>query len=683
MKKVHPNNQNYARPDMRERSDHTLSSEFAKKGEAHLLRGDPVGFHLLSVAVRLNPDDFALFHNQGLALLEYGIRQDDLKILFRAGKSFKEAVRLEPDYLDAWHMWGYTLYVIGTRRNEPLHIRGAIEKYETAILIAEKWAPDSHSGNLLADLYRELGNAWVRLARSSQEAQDLRIASEAYECASSHGAATPDFFLRFGNAYVLFGQKVNNPSLISKGIAKQVRATFSRPRSGYYRLQLGIAYKALYEYTYEEEHFTLANDAFVAAASLSSEGSFLRKQWAELLLAGGLFTRDVCKLRACVARCRRGLMCRGRKDARLSGIMSVALVAIGQLKDDVRLLRQGEKEVRRLLSAHRTDPHLYGLYGECLMLRGEYFHDSDSYYLAIEYFQEALSLDSSLHACWFGMGRAYLETGLMHSDAKDLAKSRRFFARALGYKVTGNYLYYHGRSLLESELFAGEEGSSDNTARDHDMTDEAARRFEVAFALQPSMEREHPETILDYAEALVILGDKRDDGTFYLRAIDLLLRTLVSCPELPEVHDKLAIAYGWYASLTHDVEAYRHALKHFRAAHKRDPENDQTILDWGITLIDFAGCLLETSESHEHYVSGELKLVQAARLGNPRAFFLLACFYAMIGNRQSAIRFLLKAKKLDALPPLHVLLENEWLQSIKNTDMFREFVEAVNNTRTE
>jgi hypothetical protein len=70
----------------------------------------------------------------------------------------------------------------------------------------------------------------------------------------------------------------------------------------------------------------------------------------------------------------------------------------------------------------------------------------------------------------------------------------------------------------------------------------------------------------------------------------------------------------------------------------------------------------------------EQKVTLAAKLGNPQAYYHLSCLYSLLGQTERAMHFLLKARQFDALPPIDELLGDEWLENLRSTSEFQEFM---------
>ena len=67
-------------------------------------------------------------------------------------------------------------------------------------------------------------------------------------------------------------------------------------------------------------------------------------------------------------------------------------------------------------------------------------------------------------------------------------------------------------------------------------------------------------------------------------------------------------------------------------------------------------------------------MTQAAKLGNIHAHYHLACLYSLLNEQDKAFYFIKKADDFDALPPIQDLLEDDWLENLRKTPNFQNFM---------
>jgi len=639
-----------------------LSQALIKKGEFCLLHGDISGLRFFDMAIKLDPANSNLFYQQGLALFEYGSEEGKEEELSLASKSFKRATTLDPKCFEAWHAWGNTLYLLGIRKEEPSYFQHARKKYETALALISDEPQD-----VLADLYWDLGDLWMKLAEISGEATDLNLALKAYEKATLYlDDFSSEFWMNFGDVYFKLGEKTNDLRLHVKAI-NCYKNSISITISSHERwMRLADTLKEIYSYTHDEDHYSQASECYSAAAQLCPNDEYLWTKWAELLLESGQHFRDIKKLRSCIEKCHRGHQC-NPQAVHLIGIWSEALALLGLFTEKLELLHEAQNKIEELYEDAPDDPTVYYSYGMCLMATGSYFKDIDYYYQAIEKFQEGLSLNRSLHSLWFGIALAHVSAAEIDQDDKNFERACRFFERALNLKVNSTYHYHYGYCLLKFSDLIHDQGT----------VELAIYHFEKAIGMQKNVSYQHPEWLFHYAIGLDYLGEYNENDSSYVKAIDILNHILMLNPEFPHIHSQLALTYSHYAELINEPDIYQRAFHHYRIAHQRDKENDQTILDWGITLVNLAELLESSVDSDQHYREAEYKMIQAARLGNSHAYFSLSCLYSLLGDYERSIYFLEKAHLFESLPHLEEILEDEWLEGVRETEAFSHFIEKI------
>lgn len=644
-------------------SDYSLlSGALLKKGEFCLLHGDISGLRFFDMAIKLDPANPELFYQQGLALFEYGSEEGKEEELTLASKRFKRATALNPECFEAWHAWGNTLYLLGVRKSEPSYFQNALKKYEKALALIKNTPQDT-----LADLYWDLGDLWMKLAEISEEATELNRALKAYEKATTYqDDFSAEFWLNFGDVYLCLGQKTNDLRLHVKAINCYKNGISISISSHTGWMKLADTLKEIYSYTHDEDHFTQASECYSAAAQLTPHDASLWTKWAELLLDSGQHFRDIQKLRSCIEKCHRGHQC-NPKAHYLIGIWSQALAYLGLLTEKLELLHEAQNKIEELPEEAHEDPDIAYCYGMCFMATATYFNDCDFYYQAIEKFQEGLSINRLHHRLWFGIGAAHVSAALLDQDEKNYERACRFFERALNLKVNSTYHFNYGFCLLKyAEM-----------TQDQSTIELAVFHFEKAIGMQKNVSYQHPEWLFHYATALDYMGEFLENDASYAKAIDILNHIVMLNPEFPQIHAQLALTYSHYAELVSEPEIYGRAFHHFRIAHQRDKENDQVILDWAMTLVNLAELLENSVESDQHYREAEYKMIQAAKLGNSHAYFSLACLYSLLGDYERSLYFLEKAHHFESLPGLDELLDDEWLEGVRETEGFHHFIEKI------
>lgn len=633
------------------------------EGEMHLLKGNfATGMALFDKVVELDPSNPRIFFQQGLALFEYGNEEGREKVLLLAGKKFKSAANLNPEHFETWHAWGNALSLLGSTFREHHYFIEAEEKYRKALSLAENQPPD-----ILSELYWDYGIVYAHLAEHSGEALDLQLTLDSFQKASSLQENLPsEFWNDFGKACLELASRINDTRLYVKAINcfKHAISTTASCCEGW--VHLAKALQLLYDHTHDEDHFSQANECFAAAAQLSPQDSKLWLNWAQFLCESGRRNQDAKRLRSCIEKCHRAYAC-DHDNPHVLAIWAEALALLGDISDRLDLIYESQNKISEAAEKNQDSPDIWFSYGICLSCFGHYFNDFDYYYQAIEKFQYGLSIDRTADRLWHGIATAYSIIGQLESDNESFERACRFYTKATDLKVSSYYIFNHALTLSKlGEL-----------THDQKWIEQAVSQFERALNLQKNAVYIHPEWLFQYACTLDALGDFYEEDFYYLRTIEILSHVLMIDPDFPQVHHRLALAFSHLGELLGEVDHFYRAVHHFRHASKHDEENDQIILDWGLTLINIGQHSSDHAEADQLYREAEHKMTLAARLGNVQAYYHLGCLYSIMGQYEKAMRFIEKADEFDALPPLDEIHQDDWLDGLRSTIDFREFLSQL------
>lgn len=633
------------------------------EGALRLLKGDFLsGMALFDQAICLDPDNFSLFFQQGLSLLEYGQEEGKEKILLLAAKKFKWSVQLNPEHFESWQAWGSALASLGKTFREHHYFIEAEEKFHQALALSEQQPPE-----ILAELYWEYGYVRYHLALHSGEALDLQLALDAFQKASSYQDNLPsEFWNDFGKSCTSLAVKINDVRLYVKAINCFKHAISSSTSCFEGWMHLSESLQLLYAYTHDEDHFSQANECFSAAAQLRPQDPEIWLNWAKFLCDSGRCNRDAKRLRACIEKCHRAYAC-DHDNPLVPAIWAEALALLGDLSDRLDLIYESQNKISEATKMLPDIPDVWFSYGICLSCFGHYFNDFDYYYQAIEKFQYGLSLDRTCHRLWHAMATAYAVVGQLEPDPQAFEKACRFYCKAIDLQASTYYIFDYAVSLFKlGEL-----------ARDEKWIEQAIGQFERALSTQKNALYIHPEWLFHYASALDSLGDYHEEDSYYLRTIEILSHVLMIDPDFPGVHHRLALAFSHLGELLGEVDQFYRSIHHFRLASKHDEEDDQIILDWGLTLINIAQHTQDAAEADHLHRDAEHKLTQAARLGNLHAYYHLGCLYSIFEQYEKAMFFMKKADRFESLPHLDEILQDDWLDGLRSTIDFQEFLSQL------
>lgn len=640
--------------------DDDVAHTYLAQGELALLKGDLSGLELLEKAAELDPCNAEIFYRQGLALFEHGSTEVKEKALLLATKKFKTATQLNPRYFEAWHTWGNTLYLLGKTTKEYHYFQESEDKLKKALQLSENAPSD-----LYAELQWDYGKTWTEIALHSGEAVDFQTTIDIFQKAANIPDVLPqEFWNDYGLACIEMADLVNDIRLIVKAIhcfKNAVALTLSSFESW---LLLARSMTRLYGHTHDEDHFNQAHECFSAASHLKPYSLELWHEWALFLLDAGKRTQDPKRLRACLEKCQRGYVFNA-KNAELIGTWAEALAALGQAIDQIDLLYEAQNKINEAMAlSEEENPHVWHSYAKILFSWGLYFEDLDYFYQAIECFQEGISIDRTRHEDWYGIAQVYAKVGDADDDIDAFEKAVRFYAKAFDLKPVSSHYFDYGFAL--SRL--GE------MKDDPELLKRALSYFEYTLQSQKNGLYLHPEWLYHTAITLDLLGDFHEDQNSYQKSLEIFSHVLMINPDFPRIHYRIGLAYAHLGEALGEMDHFYRAINHFRLALKQEEENDFAILDWGITLINIAQHTYDKDLSEQCHRDAETKLLQSARLGNLQAFYHLACLYSLLKQYDKSMQFIFKSHEAKSLPALEELLDDDWLDGLRITTSFQEFL---------
>jgi tetratricopeptide (TPR) repeat protein len=642
------------------------AEHFTSQGELRLLHNDPAGIDLFQVAAQLDRDNPDLLYRQGLALFEYGSEAGREKVLRLAAKKFRVCTQLDPRFLSAWQAWGDLLNCQAILTGQWQFFDQAKEKFAKAIELNA-----SANSSTDAELHWHYGFALLELAKHSGEAIDYQKAIDAFQHASSHPELfNEEFWVCFGKACKELGLRIGDIRLLVKSLhcfkhaVTLAVACFEAWRC------MADTLRLLYERTHDEDHFSQANECFSAGAQLKPDSIEIWIDWAVFLYESGKRAHDLKRIRSAIEKCQRAAAL-DRTNTRLLAIWAECLASMGEITERLDLLHEAFNKVSEAASFSPHDLTVCLAHGNCLQAFGHYYQDCDYYYQAIEAWQAGLSQDRTSHRLWHAIACTYLMVGTIESDVESIERSCHFFNKACD--LNGSSVYFFDYALALSKL--GEMN------RKVEWLEQSIVYFEKALGLQKNAAYLHPEWLFYYACTIDMLGDYHEDPSIYSRSIEIFSHVLTIDPDFPMIHHRLGLAFTHMGELLNELEYFQRAVHCMRLAARRDEDNDQILLDWAIALINLAQYSQDAAEADASLREAELKLTQACKLGNLQAYYQMACLNSLLGNYERAMRFIEKADEFDSLPPMDELLQDEWLDGLRATPYFREFIHRIEKAR--
>lgn len=639
-----------------------LAESFCEQAELCLLKGHyEKGKELFESAIQVDPNNAAIFYASGLAFYEYGSSEEHTEALKQATQSFKSATSLKTEFFAAWLNWSCALYDLGEITEGFHYFLEAKKKLDEA----KKYAPSSKEQQGI--LYFREGLIQLAIANHSLEPFDFQVALKAFEKALQENGAQPhEFWQGYGEACLQLGDALAEIRYLVKAVSCYKNAIVVKDHKSW--LDLADAFVKLYEYTHDEDHFNQAAETFAIAAQLSSDDEEVWLEWAEALLLAGRNTSHIKKIKQAIEKATHAAaFCEDL--ARVHAILAEALAHLGLLTDRLDLIYEGQNILSPYLEKDSDEPRIKLSTYHCLIAFGMYFQDMDYYYQAIEVLQEELSIDRSQHALWALMGRTYLLLTDLDPSRDHFEKAIKFYEKALAIKVYSSYVAEY--AILLSKL--GE------TTQSQSLLEHAVFEFERAIALQKNALYTHPSWLFHFAKTLDLLGNFFEEEYYYTRALEIYNHVCLMDPDFAGIHYHMALCYSHLGELNGESQSFYKALQHYRIAARHDEDNDQIILDWGICLINLSQHVHLSQDAELFLKDAESKLLQATKMGHMQGYYFLGCLHALLKNSGQALFFLEKAYQFYALPPLDDLLNDDWLDSIRDQKEFHHLLSRVEN----
>ncbi|TXI39331.1 MAG: hypothetical protein E6Q59_05110, partial [Nitrosomonas sp.] len=397
--------------------------------------------------------------------------------------------------------------------------------------------------------------------------------------------------------------------------------------------------------------------------------------WAILLSRKGERQRDADTLKDAVAKFQTANECEPDLPIILNG-WGEALTILGSFTENLHLLREGSAKILRALQIEPDNSMIWRTYAACLTELGCYFNDESHYLEALDKVKIGLKHDEFSPSLWAILARIYACLGNLRGDMALVEESCKYFEKAAElFQADVPALYNEwGVSLMRLT----------EATHDRRFIEEAVAKFEraiVSCTENPGVEKD-PEWLYNYGCALDFLGDFTDNPEHYEKAIKVLTFVVNTTPDFRHARYNLALAWAHLAELTAEVELFHTAVEQLEELVKEDREDEISWNELGMTLMNLAQLVRDPAHlelSHDYLLQAERHLQQAVALGNTQAYYSMACLYSLLGNYDLAMHFLERAESSEALPAFEELLNDEWLEGVRQTNAFTHFTNQLAN----
>lgn len=582
-----------------------------------------------------------------------------------ATTSFEKAAALAPKSADPLHAWARALFAQGMPQGDLQLLQEAEEKYLEASAISKKETLS------LGRILWELGQCQYWIGRISGEAVDFHRAIATLTQAIEEGGADATLCIDLANAYCELASLIGRYELVRKALTHYQSAVEAEPESIDGWLNLGCSGHILYDKFGEEENFQIADQAFDKLIELQPDSPIGYSQKGYLYTLAGKRTLNVELLKEAAGTFEKisGNM---QEDPLLIRRWAEAVMLWGAYTEQLNLLRFAENKIEEALELEPDHPDGWYLWGTCRIEMGRYFSDDTYYEQAIEKLQTGLTLDPKATLLWYGLSLATFCLGEAKHDPALIEKSTQYCAKVieLGGDQIPQYWNDWGVSLMKLCELTSEKK----------YIQEAIHKFETAINLVPEGREPEPQWLYNYGCAYDFLGDFTGDEKAYEKAVEVLRNLINLDPDYGYAAYNLALALSHLGELTSDVEPFQEALDLFYLLSQEDAEDEPLHNDWGLALLNLAQLIDDPHqpEKAQHCrEEAEAKFMHALSLGSTHALYSLTCLYSITNHLDLSMAYIQKALKANALPSLDDMMNDEWLDNLRATEIFKAFVDRL------
>lgn len=497
--------------------------------------------------------------------------------------------------------------------------------------------------------------AWKELGQLTQELYDFQRSLYFFSLAAKKSLELEKtlFWHDYSTLLEELGRQTLNPSFFLEAIEKARTAGSS--------FAFAKASISLFRSTKDDEHLLQACEAIDYHLSLSSyHFSFLLFEKASLFKEHGIRRKDPALLKK-GSSIILSILEEEQQPHHL--FLAIELSFHSALIDD----SLSHLDIaRKLIADHKSTglPLFHVAEGLIPLAEGIFTQKQSLVELSLSSFSKAISLNRTLVPAWNYLGLAFCY--LYEFSEKSL-----FLTRALNCFEKSQLLLPSSETLLQKAVTLFK-------LAQHNLSEELLQKalqfFEKVFALERHNPFPQSDHLNDYALALDLMGNFKEEDSYHVQAIELLNRLLILDPSYPDIHYKLALCLSHLAYLRADSSAYQRSLVHFKLALRNQSSPCQLLLDWGLALIHFAELQEQTDQKKSLMREAEQKLFSSAHLGNPQAYYQLGCYYSLQGERQEALNWMKRALHLHAMPPLKEILEDAWLENLRSDEEFQKLL---------
>ncbi len=649
-----------------------LARLFLKAGEKALFKGDESALiELLVNAESLAGENPHILCKIALLLFKVGIMAQKGNYLFLALHQLKEAIKEGgADIADNFHWWllcGNVLISMGQITSKEKYFEKALKKLDKAreLLQPESDEEDRHA------LEWATGQAWVFLGKFSEERCDLQKGLHHFATGEAITTPSPSFWNDYGQALTFYGMSHNDKRYLLSGIELFKKAIDQSAKNDIHSFAhergwqcYAIAMKNLFELTGKQEDFHLADQAYLEAILAAPSHAELWLSWGELFLRYGMLKSSYLLIEMALDKFT-SIKAKESDPAKRGALIAQALIALGLLFDDLKFIREGEKQIEEILERFGESQALFLAQGLSQYALGSYFGDASFFSTALHFFQKGKDKSSSISFAYW-LFRTYLAWGELSREAIYFRRALKLISRIVELRKWHPYYWNEwGEALVK---FAEIE------AEIH-LLRQAGTKF--AEAIQLSSGEEELLWYYNYGCLCDTLGTMTADESLHEKAMAILNQVHEKDALFKDVKYRLGLVFMHHGELTSNIEHLYQAIDLFDGLVKKGEEGEELLGELGYVLLLLSQLINDPQhplKAVEMKKEAEGYLLRAAEQGNLNVYYHLSCLYSLSGLTTPAIDFLLRSDRAGVLPDLEDVINDEWLTPIKDNSYFQEFI---------
>lgn len=511
------------------------------------------------------------------------------------------------------------------------------------------------------------------LGKLSGEPSDYRKALNIYRLGVNLGETDYRFYRDYGLAFLELGMLLNKVEFFEEAVPILRKALELDHESPEVWQALARTQHILFDFsgsvTYGEE----AIHAYARADRLSPlDGTFLLR-WSDLLLQLGRHQENADLIEASFAMFER-IKPEDPLYARALRAWAEAELYFSDIKNgSLQYLHKAEEHVKKSVQLAPEDPYTWLIYGTCKNELGRYFAEDRYYFEAIEKFRTGITFQENHPLLWHGLALSHFIVGEMRGDIHMLKKAAAYCSRAVEFDGERYFQLWNDWAIVLLKI--GEQ------TKDAKVLLAAKEKFEKTLTLfqkKQDFSKINPNTLNHYGSCLDLLGEIDGDLAFHELAVEVLWQAILIDPGSADIRYNYAFALIHLADAASDLDMYGYAIEQFRHLTEQDPEDDMAWHDWGSTLLRMADLAEDPAmPGHPDLFRKEAKekLLIAAGLGYAPSYYTLACLHALMDDAATAVSYLKRAEEAESLPALDDLLNDLWLENVKDSIEFRLFID--------